>query len=317
VKRALILSISGLALLLAGCGGEAAVSPPGHAVPAPLPTAREVTWFREMAAFANAVSNLSGQAAARDAQGVKALAALRSCAPIFRNSVGRGPSRRQRNAAAAILDACADYARGDLAVGDRALNAAGNRIFLRSDGRTLPTRGGTVAESRVESRFSRVAARLSGVPGTVVRCWSLPDWVSLIAERSAYTGGAVDLRGRVRLRGSRVNLAPRMCGRLVQFVYGRALPGGRVKLQLTNTVLTLAHETVHVSRGADEGVATCYGLQKIRPASVELGASRAYANSLAELAWTGLYPYGLARYHSPECHDGGRLDLHPRSAVWP
>jgi hypothetical protein len=319
VKRALILSISGLALLLVGCGGETGASPHEHAVPAPLPTAREVTWFRQMAAFANAVSSLSGQAAARDPQGVKALAALRSCAPIFCNSVRRAPSRRQRAAAAAILGACADYARGDLAAGDRALNAAGDRIFLRSDGRTLPTRGRTAAESRVEPRFSRVAARLSGVPRTVVRCWSLPDWVSLIAERSAYTSGAVDLRADGFVpEGSRVNLAPRMCGRLVRFVYGRARPGGgHAKLQLANTVLTLAHETVHVSYGANEAVATCYGLQKIRRASVELGASRAYAASLAQLAWTELYPYGLAKYHSPDCHDGGKLDLHPRSSVWP
>jgi hypothetical protein len=82
-------------------------------------------------------------------------------------------------------------------------------------------------------------------------------------------------------------------------------------------VLTLGHETVHVAPGGSEAVATCYGLQRMRQAGVLLGAPRAYADTLAELAWTGLYPFGLAKYHSPECRDGGNLDLNPKSSVWP
>jgi hypothetical protein len=320
MKRATALAASLLVLPAAGCGGsgERPATPGPHAN-APLPSAREVAWFGRMAAFANAVSNLSEQAGAPGPAGLKALAALRSCGPIFRSSVGAAPSRRQRAAARIVLRACAQFARGELADGDRALSDSSSRIFLRSDGRDLPKRGGVTGQSRVEPRFSRAAAALSGVRETVVRCWSLPDWLSLIAERSAYTGGAVDLRadGFVS-EGRRVNLAPRMCGRLVRFVYDGERPSsGRTKLRLANTVLTLAHETVHVSRGADEAVATCYGLQRMRRAAVLLGAPQGYANSLAELAWTGLYPYGLAKYHSPQCRDGGKLDLHPRSHVWP
>ena len=140
-----------------------------------------------MAAFANAVSSLSEQAAAPG--GAKAKAAIRDCGPIFRSSVGPAPTPRQRVAARAILDACGEFRRGDLSAGDRGLNASAAHIFLRSDGRSLPRRGGVTQSSRVEPRFSRVAAALSGAPGTVVRCWSLPDWVALIAERGAYTGG--------------------------------------------------------------------------------------------------------------------------------
>jgi hypothetical protein len=318
VKRLLIPGISGLALLAAGCGGGSAGdrSATPQVRPA-LPTAREVAWFGQMAAFANAVSSLSEQAAAPG--GAKAKAAIRDCGPIFRSSVGPAPTPRQRVAARAILDACGEFRRGDLSAGDRGLNASAAHIFLRSDGRSLPRRSGVTQSSRVEPRFSRVAAALSGVPGTVVRCWSLPDWVALIAERGAYTGGAVDLRadGFVS-ETTRVNLAPRMCERLVRFVYeGRRPPGGKAKLQLANTVLTLGHETVHVAPGGSEAVATCYGLQRMRRAAVLLGAPRAYADSLAELAWTGLYPYGLAKYHSPDCRDGGKLDLNPGSAVWP
>jgi hypothetical protein len=318
MKRLLLPSISVLALLLAsGCGGGSSGDEASRPRVAPLPTAHEVAWFREMAAFANAVSNLSEQAAGPG--GAKALAALGDCGPIFRSSVGPAPTGRQRAAAQVVLGACSAFRRGDLAAGDRALSASGARIFLRSDGRSLPRRGGITQVSRVEPRFSRVAAALSGVPATVVRCWSLPDWVALIAERGAYTGGAVNLRadGFVS-EGTRVNLAPRMCERLVRFVYeGRRPARGKVKLQLANTVLTLGHETVHVAPGGDEAVATCYGLQRMRRAGVLLGAPRAYANSLAELAWSGLYPYGLAKYHSPECRDGGKLDLKPNSPRWP
>jgi hypothetical protein len=317
VKRLLLLSISMLALLAPGCGGGPGRDGPTKLHVAALPTAREVAWFRQMAAFANAVSNLSEQAAGPD--GAQAKAALRDCGPIFRSSVGPAPTRRQRAAARTVLAACADFGRGDLVSGDHALSVSGARIFLRSDGRSLPRRGGITQASRVEPRFSRVAAALSGVPGTVVRCWSVPDWFALIEERGAYTGGAVDLRadGFVSER-TRVNLAPRMCERLVRFVYeGRRPPQGKVKLQLANTVLTLGHETVHVAPGGDEAVATCYGLQRMRRAGVLLGAPRAYADSLAELAWSGLYPYGLKKYHSPECKDGGKLDLNPNSAVWP
>jgi hypothetical protein len=314
-----MLAASAVVVLAAGCGGGGrSPGPPRHAI-APLPSAAEVAWFGKMGAFANAVSNLSEQAAAPGPAGLKARAALRSCGPIFRSSVGAAPSRRQRAAAHVVLRACADFARGDLARGDRALDESSSRIFLRSDGRDLPRRGGVTQDSRVEPSFSRAAAALSGVRGTVVRCWSLPDWLSLIAERSAYTGGVVDLRadGFVSA-GRRINLAPRMCERLVRFVYDGERPArGRTKLHLANTVLTFTHETVHVSRGADEAVATCYGLQRMRRAARLLGAPQGYANSLADLAWTGLYPYGLAKYHSPQCHDGGGLDLHPRSHVWP
>jgi hypothetical protein len=320
MKRLLALGISAGAVFLAGCGGDMQATPTvARQRTPPLPSAQEVAWFRRMAGFANAVSNLSGQAAARDAQGMKALAALRDCAPILRSSVGPAPTARLREAGAAIRRACAAYRRGDLKAGDRILDASSAFVFRRSDGRALPRRGGRTTVSRVEPRFSHVAAELSGDTRTVVRCWSLPDWVGLIAERGAYTGGAVDLRadGFVS-EGVRVNLAPRMCERLVRFVYeGERPTGGRTKLQLANTVLTLAHETVHVSQGADEAIATCYGLQRMRQEATLLGAPRAYANSLAELAWTGLYPYGLAKYHSPECRDGGRLDLHPDSPVWP
>ena len=317
MKRLLVPFISVLALFATGCGGGSAGGEAAEPRVTPLPTAREIAWFRTMAAFANAVSNLSEQAAAPG--GAKALAALRDCGPIFHSSVGEAPTRRQRAAAQVVLGACSAFRRGDLADGDRALSASGTRIFLRSDGRSLPRRGGVTDASRVEPRFSRVAAALSGVPATVVRCWSRADWVALIAERGAYTGGAVDLRadGFVSA-GTRVNLAPRMCERLVRFAYERRRPArGKVKLQLANTVLTLGHETVHVAPGGDEAVATCYGLQRMRRAGALLGAPRAYADSLTELAWSGLYPYGLAKYHSPECKDGGKLDLNPKNPVWP
>src|SRR6059036_2909058 len=108
MKRLLLPFISVLALLVVpGCGGGSAGDEASRPRVPPLPTPHEVAWFREMAAFANAVGNLSEQAAGPG--GAKALAALRDCGPIFRSSVGRAPTRRQRAAAQVMLGACSAF----------------------------------------------------------------------------------------------------------------------------------------------------------------------------------------------------------------
>src|SRR5215210_2859734 len=129
MKRLLLPCISVLALLAAGCGGGSAADEASRPRVPPLPTAQEIDWFRTMAAFANAVSNLSEQAAKPGS--AKALAALRDCGPIFRSSVGEAPTSRQRAAARIVLGACSALRRGDLAAGGRKLSASSTRIFLQ------------------------------------------------------------------------------------------------------------------------------------------------------------------------------------------
>ena len=48
-----------------------------------------------------------------------------------------------------------------------------------------------------------------------------------------------------------------------------------------------------------------------------MGASQDYADLLAERYAGDLYQYNVGPYKSAACHDGGPLDLHPDSDVWP
>jgi hypothetical protein len=58
-------------------------------------------------------------------------------------------------------------------------------------------------------------------------------------------------------------------------------------------------------------------MQHIRPAAIELGASRAYAAELAERYWEQVYPTRPREYRSPRCRNGGEYDVRPGSDVWP
>jgi hypothetical protein len=58
-------------------------------------------------------------------------------------------------------------------------------------------------------------------------------------------------------------------------------------------------------------------MQRIREAARALGARPAYADGLALLAWE-TYDLLPRAYRSPECRDGGELDLEPiGGSPWP
>ena len=74
---------------------------------------------------------------------------------------------------------------------------------------------------------------------------------------------------------------------------------------------------MHVSGIRDEAKAECEGMQTIAKAAVLLGRPPAEARYLAVLYARHWYPGWPPRYRSPECHDGGRLDLRLSVNVWP
>lgn len=83
---------------------------------------------------------------------------------------------------------------------------------------------------------------------------------------------------------------------------------------------TLAHESIHLSGEADEPTADCRGLQWLQATATKLGAGPRAAKAMAVYAadwyarsWASAKP----EYYSPECRDGGALDLHPELAAWP
>ena len=90
-----------------------------------------------------------------------------------------------------------------------------------------------------------------------------------------------------------------------------------VSLHAALGVHTLAHEAMHLRGWTSESVAECYGLQYTADMAVSLGATREQARRLAEFYWRVVYPDMPSEYTTPECVDGGRLDLHKDSDVWP
>jgi hypothetical protein len=60
-------------------------------------------------------------------------------------------------------------------------------------------------------------------------------------------------------------------------------------------------------------------MQFIEQTAVLLGANPAYGRALANLFWKDIYngPDEARSYRTPDCHNGGRLDLNPNSDVWP
>jgi hypothetical protein len=180
-----------------------------------------------------------------------------------------------------------------------------------NDGGPLPTIAGFAPESRIEPDLTRVARQLAG--RGEVRCWSAADWERRADELRGLAhrlfGGRLRdhnyLNGYVSAGADRVNLPNRMCFRLESIMAG-ATPDPFIAY----AARVFAHELTHLKGEKSEAKASCYGLQTVRSVAQALGASTAYADELAALAWEQ-YPY------RPSCHDDDELDLHPESSRWP
>jgi hypothetical protein len=82
----------------------------------------------------------------------------------------------------------------------------------------------------------------------------------------------------------------------------------------------VAHESYHLLGYTNEAQVECYGMQSIWFVASKLGASVPEAQALASLYATKMYPLRRTQtpqYWSPQCRDGGKLDLRPSLARWP
>jgi hypothetical protein len=79
----------------------------------------------------------------------------------------------------------------------------------------------------------------------------------------------------------------------------------------------LAHESWHLAGVRDEAQADCFGLQRTAFVAEELGAGLDEAERFADLALVERAQTAPPEYRSPECRDGGPLDLDPGSSAWP
>ena len=80
---------------------------------------------------------------------------------------------------------------------------------------------------------------------------------------------------------------------------------------------TLAHESFHLRGFQDEGVTECYALQNTSFVAKRLGVPKQQAQDLQAWLYERGYPNEPTEYRSPQCYDGGPLDLRPRETRFP
>jgi hypothetical protein len=99
-----------------------------------------------------------------------------------------------------------------------------------------------------------------------------------------------------------------------------AFDGDVTSSQTARALAVLAHEAWHLRGVRDEGTTECYALQSAVEVGRRLGLSEATARQMMrqQLAENALRRRGRADYAvPPDCHNGGRLDLHPNVAEFP
>jgi hypothetical protein len=92
---------------------------------------------------------------------------------------------------------------------------------------------------------------------------------------------------------------------------------GQAGDDLAMAVDVVTHEAHHLSGILDEAVTECRSLQTMARTAVRLGATPAQGQQLAAYALDANYERMPSRYQSPECRDGGALDLRPGDPRWP
>lgn len=177
------------------------------------------------------------------------------------------------------------------------------------------------AAAQSEARYARVASEIAK-RDVRVRCQGL---LGALLDIGVNAGSVqFDANGRP---ADETHLTRSVCHGLRRFAddprssrldcvrTGTACP--REAFETVQAIHTLAHEAVHLAGVRDEAEAECYGLQTVDLVAVRLGADLATARSLADYAFTRLYPALPPHYRTDGCHDGGPLDLVPGSATFP
>jgi hypothetical protein len=189
----------------------------------------------------------------------------------------------------------------------------------------LPYIEGPSVKSRIDPKFTHVAAVISGY-GTEVRCWSVADWQKREAEWGNWRGHPLGQWGGYTApwgpeipNASRIHLSPSVCAGLARLAYGHTpVREDPWPAALAWSVAALAHESQHVRGIANEAQAECYGVQAIQRTTEALGRTAAEGRYLASLYWrNGYLRQSDSEYRSGDCRDGGALDLHSETHVWP
>ena len=169
---------------------------------------------------------------------------------------------------------------------------------------------------REQDRLAVVASEIAGHK-VGVRC---PNIVKKLVYTSG-EGGTVKFDENGRPAGY-TNLAPWTCDRLhnvrkVDFSCLDTSSCGEREFRIGWAIHTLAHESFHLRGIGQESAAECYAMQTTADVAVRLGVTRGHAEQLQDWLWTKGYPNEPDEYTTTQCRNGGPLDLHPASLVWP
>lgn len=164
-------------------------------------------------------------------------------------------------------------------------------------------------QRQTEHRLAKVASEIAGRK-VDVHC---PGILERLVDVSPNAGTVFfDDSGRP---ANFTDLDQETCSTLDRFADGKTGPNDEPKV--ARALHVLAHESSHLAGVRDEAAADCYGLQRTALAAGDLGADPAEAERLARIALEERAITAPPDYRSPECHDGGALDLDPGSSAWP
>ena len=170
--------------------------------------------------------------------------------------------------------------------------------------------------SAVDTTYTRAATRVIGKKALAV-CWNRADWRTIDAViRKAGGAGTASALGFVWRGQIVMNFRDDVCGELDVIAYLRKRPLARAP---ADAVVTLTHEAIHVDGVKNEAKTECFALQLMRFTSTHLGTTMRYGRRLAKILWRGYAGSAVTNpaYYTPNCYDGGPLDLFPKSPVWP
>jgi hypothetical protein len=159
-----------------------------------------------------------------------------------------------------------------------------------------------------EQRLSAVASEIAGrevkvrCPGPIVRHFA---WDTV--EGSVRFDAAGKPADETRLQDF-------SCAQLDALAEGRE-KGTEADVALAVNVL--AHEAWHLAGIGDEAVAECRSMQTLAWTAERLGVPAGEGRRLAELYLATGHEALPPRYRSPECRNGGELDLRPNDPAWP
>lgn len=198
--------------------------------------------------------------------------------------------------------------------------AAGRRTSIRVAHGRLPATVSASPETTVDARIG-FAASIVAKLGVQVRCWSPRDWERQRSDAVRWprsVGRLGPWQGFAAGKPLEIELGPSACAELRKLGHPHdPVWNDRWPDAMAWSVGALAFEAVQITGLRDRPAVECRAVQSIPTTAVKLGATPKEGRYLANVYWKHWYPWTPRAFRSDECRNGGRLDLHPRSDVWP